>query len=55
MMKPPGPLSARACRITNAYDIGIEITEKLRAGDSLLSSVAESPIQTEYLDDSYPK
>ena len=49
------PLSARACRMTHAYNTGIEITEKLRAGDSLLSSVADSSIQTEYLDDSYPE
>ena len=49
------PLSDRACRMTDAYSTGIEITEQLRAGDSLLSSVAESSIQTEYLDDSYPE
>jgi IS5 family transposase len=41
--------------MTDAYSTGIEITEQLRAGDSLLSSVAESSIQTEYLDDSYPE
>ena len=49
------PLSDRACRMTDAYNTGIEITEQLREGDSLLSSVAESSIQTEYLDDSYPE
>ena len=49
------PLSARACRMTHAYNTGIEITEKLRAGDSLLSSVADSSIQTEYLDVNHPE
>ena len=55
MVESLDPLSARACRMTHAYNTGIEITEKLRAGDSLLSSVADSSIQTEYLDDSYPE
>ena len=49
------PLSARACRMTHAYNTGIEITEKLRAGDSLLSSVADNSIQTEYLDVNHPE
>lgn len=49
------PLSDRACRMTNAHNTGIEITEKLRAGGSLLSTVADSSIQTEYLTDSYPE
>ncbi len=44
------PLSDR--RMTDAYSTGIEITEQLRAGDPLLSSVTESSLQTEYLDDS---
>jgi hypothetical protein len=30
------PLSDRACRMTDAYNTGIEITEQLREGDSLL-------------------
>ena len=47
------PLSARACRMANAYNAGIKVTEKLQAGDSLLSSVADSSIQTEYLNDSH--
>ena len=49
------PLSDRACRMTDAYNTGIEITEQLREGDSLLLSVADSSIQTEYLNDSYPE
>ncbi|MYL16768.1 transposase [Halorubrum terrestre] len=49
------PLSDRACRMTDAYNTGIEITEQLREGDSLLSSVADSSIQTEHLSDSYPE
>jgi len=32
------PLSDRACRMTDAYNTGIEITEQLREGDSLLLS-----------------
>jgi hypothetical protein len=37
--------------MTDAYNTGIEITEQLREGDSLLLSVADSSIQTEYLND----
>jgi hypothetical protein len=48
-------LSDHACRMTDAYSTGIEITEQLRAGNSLLSSVAESSIQTTYLNDGYPE
>ena len=48
-------LSTRARRMTNAYNTGIEIDEQLREGDSLLLSVADSSIQTEYLNDSYPE
>lgn len=49
------PLSDRACRMTDAYSTGIEVTEQLQAGNSLPSSVAESTIRTDYLDDGYPK
>lgn len=48
-------LSSRACLMTEAYSTGIEITEQLRAGNSLQSSIAESAIQTEYLNDGYPE
>ena len=48
------PLSDRACRMTDAHNTGIEITEQLREGDFLLSSVTDSSIQTEHLHDSYP-
>jgi len=48
------PLSDRACRMTDTYSTGIEMIEHLRAGESLLSSVTESSVQTECLDDSYP-
>jgi hypothetical protein len=49
------PLSDRACRMIDAYSTGIEITEQLRAGNTLPSSVAESSIQIKYLDDGYPE
>lgn len=55
MSDSPAPLSDRNCRVTDADSTGIEITEQLRAGVSLLSSVAESSIQTEHHDDSYPE
>jgi len=48
------PLSERARRMTDAYSAGIEITEQLRAGDSLPSSIAESTVRAELLDDGYP-
>jgi len=49
------PLSDRARRMTDAYSAGIEITEQLRAGDSLPSSIAKSSIRTELLADAYPE
>ena len=49
------PLSDRSCRMTDAYRTGIGVTEQLRAENSLISSVAESTIRTEYLDDGYPE
>lgn len=49
------PLSDRACRMTDAYSAGIEITEQLRVGNSLLTSIAESSIRIELLDDAYPE
>nr|WP_240729962.1 transposase [Halalkalirubrum salinum] len=39
----------------DAYSTGIEITEQLRAGNTLSSSIAESSIRTELLDDGYPE
>nr|WP_239642058.1 transposase [Natrinema versiforme] len=47
-------LSNHACRMTDTCT-GIEITEQLQAGNSLPSSIAESTIRTEYLNDSYPE
>jgi hypothetical protein len=49
------PLSDRARRMTDAYSAGIEITEQLRAGDSLPSSIAEITVRAELLDDGYPE
>ena len=49
------PLSDRACRMTDAYRTGIDVTEQLQAGTSLPSSIAESTIRTDYLDDFYPE
>mgnify|MGYP000224074212 CR=1 FL=1 len=48
------PISDRICRMTNTHT-GIEITEQLQAGNSLPSSIAESTVQTEYLNDRYPE
>jgi len=49
------PLSDRARRMTDAYSVGIEIAEQLRAGDSLPSSIAESTVRAELLNDGYPE
>jgi len=49
------PLSDRARRMTVAYSTGIEITAQLRAGNLLASSIAETSIRTELLDDAYPE
>jgi len=47
------PLSDRARRMTDAYSAGIEITEQLRAGDSLPSCIAKSTVRAELLDDGH--
>jgi len=49
------PLSDRARRMTDAYSMGIQITEQLRASNSLPSSIAESTVRAELLDDGYPE
>ncbi len=48
------PLSDRARRMTDAYSTGIEITERLRRGNSLLSSIVDTMVRTEHLNDEYP-
>ena len=49
------PLSDRARRMTDAYSTGIEITAQLRAGNLLASSITQSSIRSELLDDAYPE
>lgn len=49
------PLSDRARRMTDAYSVGIEITEQLRAGDSLPSGIGKSSIRTALPADAYPE
>ena len=49
------PLSDRARRMTDAYSTGIEITALFQAGNLLASSISESSIRTELLDDAYPE
>ena len=48
-------LSDRARRVTDAYSTGIEISAQLRAGSLLASSIEESTVRIELLDDAYPK
>ncbi len=54
MQNSLGPLSDRSYRMADTYT-GVGIAEQLQAGNSLPSSIAESTIRTEYLDDSYPE
>lgn len=48
------PLSDRACRITHAYETGIELRETLHDGACLRAAVSSVTLYTDQLDDGYP-
>jgi len=55
---PPTPRSMseqRARRLTDAFSVGIELREKVRSGESILTAVRTVCIQTEAVSDGYPE
>lgn len=44
----------RARRLTDAFSVGIELREKLRSGESLVTAVQAVRVQTEAVSDGYP-
>ena len=44
----------RARRLTDAFSVGLELREKLRSGESILTAVRIVRIQTEAVSDGYP-